>query len=119
MKLATILLFLTLVCSTLAILPRTDCSCTCADGTQCIKAVPNFLEFKTTECQCKDGTCPKGKQFNGKFFRSIFSVFSCILEQSFGNFAIYNFKEKFEFPATSFCPRHEAYTAKSALKMCM
>ena len=49
-----------------AIFPRTDCSCTCADGKTCIKAVPNFLEFKTSECQCKDGVCPPGHEFNGK-----------------------------------------------------
>lgn len=45
---------------------RTDCSCTCADGTICKKANPNFLEFKFRECQCEEGTCPSQSLYNGK-----------------------------------------------------
>ena len=44
---------------------RTDCSCTCADGTICKKAIPNFLEFKFRECQCDEGTCPSQSLYNG------------------------------------------------------
>ena len=53
-----------------AIFPRTDCSCTCKDGKTCVKAVPNYLELKTQECQCQDGTCPDGLEFNGKLWFS-------------------------------------------------
>ena len=50
-----------------AVFERTDCSCTCKDGKVCVKAVPNYLEGNTQECQCKDGTCPSGLEFNGKY----------------------------------------------------
>ena len=49
-----------------AVFERTDCSCTCKDGKVCVKTVPNYLEGETNECQCKDGTCPSGLEFNGK-----------------------------------------------------
>ena len=56
-----------------AVFERTDCSCTCKDGKVCVKTVPNYLEGETNECQCKDGTCPSGLEFNGKFHSCQFS----------------------------------------------
>ena len=61
-----IILLFALIVACNAIFPRTDCSCTCKDGKTCVKAVPNYLELKTQECQCQDGTCPDGLEFNGK-----------------------------------------------------
>merc|ERR1711953_1447679 len=60
-----------------------DRSRTCSNGKACKKAVPNFLELKSSECQCRDGVCPPGQEFNGKvpcasswnipdFFRGLF-----------------------------------------------
>ena len=37
------------------------------DGTVCIKAT-GWLIGVQSECQCKEGTCPDGYTFNGKFF---------------------------------------------------
>jgi len=78
----TLLLTCCLATSTLAIFQRTDCSCNCADGTACIKAVPNFLELKFNGCQCEDGKCPSGSEFNGKVpcgsSWEISSVFRCL-----------------------------------------
>jgi len=44
---------------------RSDCSCSCTDGTVCIKAT-GWLIGVQSECQCKEGTCPDGYTFNGK-----------------------------------------------------
>ena len=61
-----LILLFALFALTHAVFERTDCSCTCKDGKVCVKAVPNYLEGNTQECQCKDGTCPSGLEFNGK-----------------------------------------------------
>ena len=62
-----LILLFALFALTHAVFERTDCSCTCKDGKVCVKAVPNYLEGNTQECQCKDGTCPSGLEFNGKY----------------------------------------------------
>ena len=68
MKLTIIaLLCLTIITTSLAIFPRSeDCFCTCGDGKACLKSIPNFLELRTVSCQCWNGTCPSGKEYNGK-----------------------------------------------------
>ena len=67
-----LILLFALFALTHAVFERTDCSCTCKDGKVCVKAVPNYLEGNTQECQCKDGTCPSGLEFNGKYQQIIF-----------------------------------------------
>jgi hypothetical protein len=56
-----------MLATSLAFFERTDCSCTCSkDQKACVKAVPNYLDFnRGGECQCKDGLCPTGFEFNG------------------------------------------------------
>ena len=51
------------------------------DGTVCIKAT-GWLIGVQSECQCKEGTCPDGYTFNGKFFLKNGGKFKNILHFS-------------------------------------